>query len=340
MGQIAVASACRPGRTPPAPTESGASSHGSGILALTHFRTPAAPPMSETALSELQEKVRRIEIVSRRIVTEKMAGEYHSVFKGQGMEFEEVRPYTPGDEIRTIDWNVTARAGEAHVKRYREEREQTVMLVVDVSASCRFGARGAFKSETMAEVCAVLAFASLANNDRVGLVLCSDDLELVVPARKGRRHALRIVREVLAFEPRSGGTDLSLGLDHLRHMLHRRSIVFLLSDFLALDFETALAGVARRHDLIGVAFDDPLEREIPAVGGMLDLVDAETGATFTVDASDRAWLASYRDSQTARRDARRRLLLRNEAGLVELETGRPWEGEIVRFFRHRARRRR
>lgn len=294
--------------------------------------------MAETSISDIQRKVRRIEIVSARLVTEQMAGEYHSVFKGQGMEFEEVRPYIEGDEIRSIDWNVTARAGDLHVKRFREEREMTVFIVVDVSASCRFGTRGEFKSELMAEVSAVLAFASIANNDRVGLLLCSDRIELLIPPRKGKRHVLRLVRDVLGFQPAATGTQLGLALDHLRHVLHRRSVVFVISDFFDLGIEASLAGVARRHDVISIAVDDPFEADLPNVG-MIEVVDSETGSTQVVDTSDPLLRREYRSRYKQRRQARRQMMNRNEVGLIELSTGRAYAADLVRFFRWRARRR-
>ncbi len=294
--------------------------------------------MAETSVSALQRKVRRIEIVSNHLVSDRMAGEYHSVFKGQGMEFEEVRPYMPGDEIRSIDWNVTARAGDAHVKRYREERERTVFIVADVSASCRFGTRGDFKSDLMAELSAVLAFATIANHDRVGLLLCSDRLELVVPAQKGKRHTLRLVRDVLGFQPKGRGTNLGLALDHLRNVLARRAVVFLLSDFFELNFESSLATAAQKHDLIAVAVGDPMEEELPAVG-LLEVVDAETGGTQIVDTADAKFRRRYKENQIRRREDLRRLLRKHEVGLIELQTARPYATELVRYFRWRARRR-
>lgn len=295
--------------------------------------------MSIASLSDLQQKVRRIEIISSRLVTEQMAGEYHSVFKGQGMEFEEVRPYMPGDEIRSIDWNVTARAGQPHVKRYREERELTVFLVVDVSASCRFGTRGEFKSELIAEVCAVIAFATIANHDRVGLLLCSDQIELVLPPKRGKRHILRVVRELLGFKPKASGTRLGLALDHLRHVLNRRAVVFLISDFFDTGFESSLASVGRHHDLISITVDDPFEEELPAVG-LLEVVDSETGQVRIVDTSNSAVRRAYKQAYLARRESRKQMMNRNEVGLIELQTGVPYANDLVRFFRRRARRRR
>jgi uncharacterized protein (DUF58 family) len=293
--------------------------------------------MNATTLAVLQSKVRQIEIVSNRLVAERMAGQYHSVFKGQGIEFEEVRPYIPGDEIRSIDWNVTARSGEPHIKRFREEREMSVFLVVDVSASCRFGTHQEFKSELMAELSAVLAFAAIANGDRIGLLLCSDRIELLVPPRKGRRHALRLVREVLGFEPEGRGTDLGLALDHLRHVLHRRSIVFVISDFMTSGYENALATVRRRHDVIALPVEDPAELALPNVG-LLDLIDAESGERHTVDTSSAHVREAYRERQTQRRDEARRFFRRHQIDTIDLRTGEDYTGPLVRFFRRRAKR--
>lgn len=314
--------------------------------------------MPELDITQLQKKVRRIEIVSNRLVSERVAGEYHSVFKGQGIEFEEVRPYIPGDEIRSIDWNVTARAGAPHVKRYREEREMTVFFIVDFSGSCQFGTRGEFKSELMAEICAVLALAAIANNDRVGMLAVTDRVEQVVPPRKGRRHVLRMVREILAFQPQGLGTSLELGLDHLRHVLHRKAVVFLISDFLNLaddatsangrgargeangrttPLERALAGVARHHDLITIAVNDPAELELPPVG-LLELLDGETGRRLVIDAADPRLREAFALRSERRRAALRELCRRHEADLIELATGQAYESELVQFFRRRSRR--
>jgi uncharacterized protein (DUF58 family) len=288
-------------------------------------------------IAALQKKVRRIEIVSNRLVNQRVAGEYHSVFKGQGIEFEEVRPYAIGDEIRSIDWNVTARAGEPHIKRYREEREMTVFFVVDLSGSCRFGTRGEFKSERMAEITAVLALAAIANNDRVGMLMVTDRLEKVVPPRKGRRHVLRLVREVIGFRPEGTGTDLALGLDHLRHVLPHRAVVFLISDMLTGGFEQSLAMVGRRHDLVVISVEDAVERELPAAG-MIELLDGETGAASVVDTSNPALRRWYAERMRELRAEQRRLCRRHEIDLMELQTDRPYEAELVKFFKQRVRR--
>jgi uncharacterized protein (DUF58 family) len=293
--------------------------------------------MNASALAQLQSKVRRIEIISNRLVAERMAGQYHSVFKGQGMEFEEVRPYIAGDEIRSIDWNVTARSGAPHIKRFREERELNVFLVVDVSASCHFGTRLEFKSELMAELCAVLAFAAIANGDRIGLLLCSDCIELLLPPRKGRRHTLRLVREVLGFEPAGRGTDLGLALDHLRHVLHRRSVVFVVSDFITPGWEDALATAARRHDVIALCVEDAVEDELPDVG-LLDVHDAETGSVRTLDTGSAAVRRAYREAQRRRRESSRLFFRRNGIDAVDIRTGAPYADALARFFRQRAKR--
>jgi len=288
-------------------------------------------------LTQLHKKVRRIEIVSNRLVSERVAGEYHSVFKGQGIEFEEVRPYAFGDEIRSIDWNVTARAGSPHVRRYREEREMTVFFVVDMSGSCRFGTRGEFKSDLMAEICAVLALAAIANNDRVGMLLATDRLEKVLPPRKGRRHVLRLVRDVLGFAPEGYGTDLAQALDHLRHVLHHRAVVFLISDFLTGGYERALSVVARRHDVIAIAIEDPLERELPRVG-LIPMIDGESGRVMVVDTCDARLRRRFADETRQRREERLTLCRRHEIDLIELATDRSYDAELVKFFRRRARR--
>lgn len=293
--------------------------------------------MQPSALAVLQSKVRQIEIVSNRLVNERVAGNYHSVFKGQGIEFEEVRPYLPGDEIRSIDWNVTARSGQPHIKRYKEERELSVFLVVDVSASCRFGTHGEFKSEQMAELSAVLAFAAIANGDRIGLLLCSDRIELLLRPRKGRRHTLRLVREVLGFEPVGRATNLSLALDHLRHVLHRRSVVFVISDFLTSGYEDSLAMVSRRHDVIALRTEDPFERELPEAG-LLDLVDAETGRAMTLDTASRAVREQYRARQERRRAAAQQFFIRHAIDSVDLRTGESYMDPLVRFFKRREKR--
>src|ERR1041385_4921719 len=214
---------------------------------------------------EILKKVRQIEIRTNREVTDVLGGQYHSVFKGHGMEFEEVREYLPGDEVRSIDWNVTARFGHPYVKKFKEERELTVMLVVDVSASGQFGSVRQTKNELAAELAAVLAFSAIRNNDKGGLIMFTDTVELFVPPKKGRRHVLRVIREILAFQPKGRGTNVGLALDYLRQVTPRRGVTFLLSDFQDKDFRKKLQIAGRRHDLVALSLRDPREEQLPAV---------------------------------------------------------------------------
>src|SRR6188474_3275625 len=245
---------------------------------------------------EILKKIRQIELRTNRLVNETLGGQYHSVFKGQGMNFEDVRQYQPGDEVRSIDWNVTARLGEIHgaayVKKFTEERELTVMLVVDVSASGEFGSVHLSKRELAAEVACLFAFSAIRNNDKVGLILFSDHVELFIPPKKGRVHTLRLIREILYFEPKGRGTQPAEALDYLNQVLHRRSVVFLISDFLTPDFSRQLAVTSRRHDLIAIPIVDPREEELPDVG-RLTLEDAETGEQIEINTSDRATRLGY-----------------------------------------------
>jgi len=286
---------------------------------------------------EILKKVRRIEIRTNRLVNESLAGEYHSVFKGRGMEFDEVREYTPGDDVRTIDWNVTSRMGHPYVKKYVEERELTVMLLVDASASGDFGTVGSTKRAMAAEVCALLAFSAIRNNDRVGLLVFTDREERYVPPRKGRNHVLRVIREVLTYEPSGRRTNLALALESLARGIRRRSVAFVVSDFLDSGFERALRLANRKHDLIALALSDPREMELPPVG-ILELEDAETGARILVDTWDRKALRLFAQQARERAEVRRRLFRQNEVDFVELSTARPYDAPLVRFFHERARR--
>jgi len=286
---------------------------------------------------EILKKVRRIEIRTNRLVNESLAGEYHSVFKGRGMEFDEVREYTPGDDIRTIDWNVTSRMGHPYVKKYVEERELTVMLLVDASASGDFGTVGSTKREVAAEVCALLAFSAIRNSDRVGLLVFTDREERYVPPRKGRNHVLRVIREVLTCEPSGRRTDLALALESLSRGIRRRSVAFVVSDFLDSGFEQALRIANRKHDLIAISLSDPREMDLPPVG-ILELEDAETGRTLLVDTWDRRVRDRYAAGARGRAETLRRLFRQNKVDSVELTTGLPYDVPLVRFFRDRARR--
>jgi uncharacterized protein (DUF58 family) len=281
--------------------------------------------------------VRKIQIRTSHLVTDIFAGQYQSVFKGRGMEFAEVRLYQPGDEVRTIDWNVTARTGVPHVKRYAEERELTVMLLVDASASTKFASVRQLKSALAAEHGALFAFSAITNNDKVGLVMFSDRIELAVPPRKGTRHVLRVIREVLSLQPQGRGTDLAGALEHLRTVTKRRSVVFVLSDFLDASAERALRIAARRHDVIAVVLDDPRERELPDVG-LVELEEAETGERYVVDTSDARLRKAFAETAAAARVARDRWLHAANVDAIMVSTDQPYTEALLRFFRMRERR--
>lgn len=286
--------------------------------------------------SDLISKIRHIEIRTKRLVNDSFAGEYHSVFKGRGMEFEEVRPYQPGDDVRTIDWNVTARTGEPYVKRFVEERELTVMLVVDASASENFGSVQRFKRELAAELTAVLSFAATTNNDRVGLLIFTDQVELYIPPRKGRKHVLRLIRELLAFEPQHKGTDIKLALDTVNHILKRRSIIFLVSDFLAApdSYRTAMAVTNRRHDLIAVDLHDPLEKTMGNVG-LLALEDPETGEIVWADTGSKAWRAAFQQRSDALRTNTTRGFRQAGVDQINVATNQDYVAPLTAFFQER-----
>jgi uncharacterized protein (DUF58 family) len=286
--------------------------------------------------AELFKKAKKIEIASRRLVDEIIAGQYHSVFKGRGLVFSDVRPYYPGDDVRAIDWNITARMNAPHVKQFVEERDRTVNLVVDMSASGYFGSRGLAKRELAAELAAVVAFSAIKNNDRVGLYIVTDEVERFVPPKKGRRHVLRVIGEILAFEPRSRGTDLAAALDFLNKVARRRSVVFLVSDFMASGWENAMQIAARRHELVPVVVGDPLERGLPDVG-LVMLEDLETGQVVELDTSGAAGreLAERAARAAEERDA---ALRRIDVETVTANTDEPYVDALVAYFRARAKR--
>jgi uncharacterized protein (DUF58 family) len=286
---------------------------------------------------EILHQIRTIEIRSGKLVTEMFAGQYSSVFKGRGMEFAEVREYLPGDDVRTIDWNVTARYGRPFVKKFIEERELTVILLVDVSASQRFGTRDRFKAELAAELASVLAFSALRNNDRIGMVMFSDRIEKVIRPKKGRNHVLRLIRETLCAAPQGRGTDIALALRYLGEVWRRKAVVFLLSDFIGAGFEQALRVAGRRHDLIAVQLSDPREQALPPVG-LVHLEDAETGAAVCVDTTDDSFVRACRDQAAARQAALRALLARAHVDHIPVTTGEPYILPLVRFFRQREKR--
>ncbi|PSQ89101.1 MAG: DUF58 domain-containing protein [Bacteroidetes bacterium QS_8_64_10] len=286
---------------------------------------------------ELFKKIRQIEVRTKGLVQNVFGGEYHTAFKGQGIEFSEVRPYQFGDEIRNIDWNVSARTNDTYVKVYEEEREQTVMLLVDVSGSGNFGTQGKFKREVAAEVCAVIAFSAVQNNDKVGLLLFSDEVELFVPPKKGRRHVLRMVRDLFAYEPDSRGTDIQGALDHLMRLVRRRAVVVLISDFFDAGYEKTLRGAGRRHDLVAVHLQDPREEELPPVG-LVDFVDAETGETVTLDTRSSEARERYAEHAHQQRADTKALLRRARVDTVPIRTDEGYVEPLIRFFRQRNRR--
>ncbi len=289
--------------------------------------------------TELMNKIRRIEIRTRRLVNDSFAGEYHSIFKGRGVEFDEVRPYLPGDEVRSIDWNVTARMGQPYVKTYVEERELTVMLMVDASGSGDFASKGRFKRELAAELAAVLSFSATTNKDKVGLLIFTDKVELYIPPRQGRRHVLRLIRELLAFEPQNSGTDIKMALDTVNQILKRRSIIFLVSDFIddPERYGKPLFMSNRKHDLIAVDLHDPLETEIPDVG-VLALEDAESGDLVWLDTSDPAWRQLFARRTSQFEIDKRKALANAGVDRIQIRTDQDYVNALTLFFEQRSKR--
>jgi len=283
---------------------------------------------------EILRQVKLLELQTRGLVNSLFTGEYRSVFKGQGMEFAEVREYQAGDEVRSIDWNVTARMGRPFVKRYIEERELTVMLAVDLSGSERFGTRGRFKSELASELAAVLAMSAIRNNDRVGALLFTDRIEHVVPPRKGRRHALRLMRDLLVFEPVGTKTDLAAALEYTSRMLAHKAIIFVVSDFQSANIEHPLKLLAQRHDVVAVTVDDPSEQALPDVG-LARFVDPESGVTLDVDTSDPAVRAQFAAAVEQELAERRHLLRRLAIDEIPVHTDGSVVEPLIKFFRAR-----
>jgi uncharacterized protein (DUF58 family) len=286
--------------------------------------------------AELFKKARKIEIAARRLVNEQLAGQYHSVFKGRGLIFHDVRPYYPGDDVRSIDWNITARMSAPHVKQFVEERDRTVNLVIDMSASGFFGSRGESKRDLAAELAAVVAFSAIKNNDRVGLYIVTDKVERYVPPKKGRRHVLRVIGEILAFEPTSRGTNLAVALDLLGKIARRRSVVFLVSDFLSEGWERAMQITRQRHEMVPVVVGDPLEQALPKVG-LLVLEDLETGELVEIDTNGHAGRDFANRAQKAARQ-RDLALRRLNVDTVEIRTDEPYVDALIAFFKTRAKR--
>ena len=289
---------------------------------------------------EILKKVRQIEIRTNREVTDVLGGQYHSVFKGHGMEFEEVREYLPGDEVRSIDWNVTARFGHPYIKKFKEERELTVMLIVDVSASGQFGSVRQTKNELAAELAAVLAFSAIRNNDKVGLIMFTDQIEKYVPPKKGRRHVLRVIREILAFQPKGRGTNLKAALDYLNHVQTRRAVTFVLSDFQVEDEDAVrkkLRVASKRHDVVALSLRDPREEELPAVG-LVELRDAETDERALLDTFDRHVREQFAAKSRLRLEGLRRMLRSASVDHVEIRCETDYMLPLIKFFKMRERR--
>ncbi|MBU8934676.1 MAG: DUF58 domain-containing protein [candidate division Zixibacteria bacterium] len=287
--------------------------------------------------AEVLKKIRRIEIRTKKLVNDLFSGEYHSTFKGQGMEFEEVREYVSGDDIRLIDWNVTARTGYPHIKKFKEERELSVVLLVDASSSGRFGTRDRFKSETAAEIGALLAFSAIKNNDKVGLIIFTDEIEKFVPPKKGRAHVLRLIREILYFKPKGIGTDIGGAMEYFNRVIRRKSVVFLISDFLSEGYRKPLQIANRKHDVVAIKISDPRETTFEDVG-LIELEDAETGEVYMVDTSSREFrreFAARSDEDVANLTREFQLI---DLDFINIRTDQPYTIPLINFFRKREKR--
>jgi uncharacterized protein (DUF58 family) len=286
---------------------------------------------------EVFKRVRRLEIRTRRLVEESLAGSYHSVFKGRGMEFSEVREYVPGDDVRTIDWNVSARMGHPFVKKFTEERELTVLLMIDASGSEYFGTEASTKMQMSAEISALLAFSAIRNNDRVGLLLFTDRVELFLPPRKRREHALRVLREILTIKPQGSGTRIAQALEYMQRVVTKRAVVFLVSDFQDDGYERTLRVVSRKHDVVAISVCDPRESSLPNVG-LISAEDPESGQRGIIDAGSAKVRQFYADAALRRRQQFRETVRRTGVDLLQLSTGESYEMPLVHFFHERARR--
>ncbi len=287
---------------------------------------------------EIIKKIRRIEIKTSRMVSDIFAGQYHSVFKGRGIEFDEVREYQAGDEIRSIDWNVTARMGHPFVKKFVEERQMTVMLLMDASGSSFFGTKGQLKSELAAELCSVLAFSAIKNNDQVGLIIFSDRIEKFIPPRKGSRHVLRVIREVLFHKPQGKKTDIRCALDYLNNVMHKKTVSFLISDFFDCEFKKQLSITNKRHDLIAVTLTDPREQVLPE-NGIIRFEDAETQEVFMVDAANKSLRQAFAENSAKILAQREQVFKQAGVDVINIRTDVPYTKELVRFFRKREKKR-
>ena len=286
---------------------------------------------------EILSQIRKIEIRSGKLVNEIFAGQYSSVFKGRGMEFSEVREYAPGDDIRSIDWNVTARYGRPFVKKFVEERELTLMLLVDASASQKFGTKDKFKSELTAEFASIIAFSAIRNNDRVGMIIFTDRIEKVIRPKKGRNHILRLIREALYFKPEGRGTNLTLALQYLNELWRRKAVVFLLSDFEDKNFEPALRVTSNKHDLIAVKFQDPAENSIPDAG-IIVIEDPETGRRMDIDTSDHFFMDEYYKRRAGRARDLQKLFIKANVDSISVTAGTSYILPLIQFFKRREKR--
>lgn len=286
---------------------------------------------------ELLKQVKQIEIRTRGVVNDVFSGEYHSVFKGRGMEFSEVREYQVGDDVRSIDWNVSARFGHPFVKIFEEERELTVMLLVDMSGSLVFGSIDKTKQQIAAELSAILAFSALKNNDKVGLIMFSDQIEKFIPPKKGKSHALRIVRDVLSFEPQGNKTNLRSALEYFNHTIKKKAIVFLISDFFDIGYEKILRMVGKKHDLIGIVLSDPREKQI-LKSGLIKFRDAETGEIRYIDTDSRDFQVNFNETQKRFTNFRKQLFISSRLDSINIQTGGSYIKPLVDFFKMREKR--
>lgn len=286
---------------------------------------------------EIIRKIRRIEITTKKLVNDLFAGEYHSSFRGQGMEFEEVREYQAGDDIRLIDWNVTARTGTPFVKKYREERELSVMLLVDASSSGQFGTRSQLKEELAAEVCGLLAFSAIKNNDKVGMIIFTDEVEKFIAPRKGRAHVLRLIREILYFKPTGRSTNIAAALEYLNRVIRRKSVVFLVSDFLGSGYANDMLIANRRHDLIAIKISDQRESKLENFG-MIDFEDAETGEIISIDTADYLFRNEFATRSTDLNQLLEKSFRRMKVDYIQLITGQDYARPLSAFFKKRERR--
>ena len=286
---------------------------------------------------EVIKKIRRIEIRTKKLVNELFSGEYHSTFKGQGMEFEEVRQYEPGDDVRLIDWNVTARMGQPYIKKFREERELTVILLIDVSSSGKFGTRDSFKNETAAELGALLAFSAIKNNDKVGLIIFTDQIEIFVPPKKGRAHVLRIIREILYFKPQGKGTNIAAALEYFNKVIRRKSVVFLVSDFLSEGFTKPLQIANNKHDIIAIKVSDPREITFDDVG-LIELEDAETGEVLIIDTGSKEFRKEFAAQAEEDVTGLRKRFRSINLDFINIRTDQSYIVPLINFFKMREKR--